>query len=126
MRHSRPQGGSDNLQRYRHQIEEISRSAGSRAWTPGLAAAFYLLLLVLAITIIASLFVTIGNVGITVLLLALEVGAALVPVFIYYSRGGKDVSDRCMELDRTKPGLYEAYLEWKDEQREKMPDSYIN
>jgi hypothetical protein len=115
-----------SLQKYEREIEEISRNAGSQAWTPGLAATFYLLLAMLAITIVACFFITIVNFGVTVLVLTVEVVAVLIPVFMYYSKGGRDVDARCLELDRTKPGFYSAYLEWKDKQRENLPDGFMN
>jgi len=103
----------DNYQKYEAMIKELSRESGRMAWSSGNSTVFYMILLIIIATIVACIFFPFANMLIMLFIFAGEGLALFIPVGLYYHKAGVYMQDKCIELDRTNPGIYDAYEEWK-------------
>lgn len=114
----------DNFDKYEGMIKELSRESGRMAWSSGNSTIFYILLLVIAATIVACIFFPFANMLIMLFIFIAEGIALFVPLALYHHKASVYMQDKCLELEATHPGISEAYEEWKRRILEKIPDGY--
>lgn len=100
-------------------LNDLSRESGRMAWSSGTSMIFYMMLLVIILTIGASIFFPFANLLIMLFIFVAEGIASIFPLIIYHRKAGIYMQDRCLELDRSHPGFYEAYEEWRHRIAEK-------
>ena len=94
-------------------LKDISRESGRMSWSSVPATAFFIILLLVIITIVACIFFPFANIGVMAVIFTVEGIALFVPFALYHQKAGEYMHDRCIELDREYPGIYEAYEEWQ-------------
>ncbi len=112
----------DNFEKYEEKLKEISRESGRMAWSSVPATAFYMVLLVIIATVAACIFFPFANIGVMVVIFIAEGIALFVPFVLYHQKAGEYMQDRCVELDREYPGIYDSYEEWQRRIAERSGD----
>lgn len=74
---------------------------------------FYVILLIIILTVIASIFFPFANLLTMLFIFAAESIALIIPLAFYHRKAGVYMQDRYFELERTHPGICEAYEEWR-------------
>ena len=103
----------DNFDKYEEMLKDISRESGRMAWSSVPATAFFIVLLIIIVTIAACIFFPFASFGVTVVIFIVEGFALFVPFALYHQKAGEYMHDRCIELDREYPGICQAYEEWE-------------
>jgi hypothetical protein len=114
----------DNYEKYEGMIKELSRESGRMAWSSGNSTLFYMILLIIVTTIAACIFFPFANMLIMMFIFIAEGIALFIPLALYHHKAGVYMRDRCVELERAHPGIYDAYEEWRRRIAEKSPDGY--
>lgn len=102
-----------NLERYEAMIEDISRESGKMAWSSGYSVTFYMVSLITLVTIAACVFSRLTNIAVIVFFFLGEFIALFVTFALSQQKAGEYTQERCIELNREHPGIYEAYEEWQ-------------
>ncbi len=103
-------------------IETIQNEARNAAWSSGVFTLFFIIPAIIVLTILSCIFFPFANMLIMFFIFAAELVGLFIPVFIYFRRAEQYMINRCLELDNTHPGLYEAYELWKEEKNKNALD----
>lgn len=116
---------SDNFQKYKGTLQNLSRRAREACWTTGFATLFYMLVGLLAATIIARVFFfSFGNLLIDFFVFLAEAVAVLAPILRYHRKTVEYMRDEVLALEPSNPGIYEAFEQWRQRFKDSIPDSY--
>lgn len=103
----------DRYEKYEPMLNDLSRESGRMAWSSGSAASFYAILLIFIATVVARIFFPFAGALVTTFIFVAELIALFIPVALYYRRAGIYMREKCLELDETHPGFYDAYEKWR-------------
>lgn len=116
---------SDNFQKYKGTLQNLARRAKDDCWTPGFATLFYMLVALLALTIIARIFFfSFGNLLIDFFVFLAEAVAVLALILRYHRKTVEYMRGEVLELEPANPGIYEAFEEWQQRFKDSVPDSH--
>jgi hypothetical protein len=104
---------TDNFDKYKILLKELSREANQAIWTSGSWLIVIIFLLLIGATIIARIFIPFANMLVMFFIFLAEVVALLIPILVCHHKVDKYMHNRCIELELNNPGLSEAYEEWK-------------
>lgn len=103
-------------------IAEVQQEAKNAAWSSGVFTFLFVILIVIALTILATIFFPFANMLVMLGIFTVEGLTLFIPVLLYFKRAEEYMRNRCLELDDAHPGFYNAYEEWKDEMKRKSFD----
>src|SRR5688572_30152631 len=116
---------SDNFQKYKAALQNLSRRAKDDCWTPTMATVFYIMLGVLALTIVLRVFFfSFGNMLIDFFVFLAEALAILALILWYHRKTVEYMRSEVLELEPSNPGISEAFEEWQQRFKDSVPDSY--
>ncbi|HEX8738020.1 MAG TPA: hypothetical protein VF721_21990 [Pyrinomonadaceae bacterium] len=116
---------SDNFQKYKGTLQNLSRRAKDNCWTPGFATLFYMLVGLLAATIIARVFFcSFGNLLIDFFVFLAEAVVILALILRYQRKTVEFMRGEVLELESSNPGIGEAFEEWQQRFKDSIPDGY--
>jgi hypothetical protein len=117
---------SDNFQKYKGTLQNLSRRAKDACWTPALATLVFLLVGLLALTITVRVcFVSFGNLLVDFFVFLAEAIAILAPIFWYQRKTVEYMRGEVLELETTNPGISEAFEEWQQRFKDSVPDGHV-
>jgi hypothetical protein len=114
----------DNFQKYKGTLQNLSRRAKDDCWTAGFATLFYMLVALLAATIIARVFFfSFGNLLADFFVFLAEAVAVLALILRYHRKTVEYMRGEVLALEASNPGIYEAFEEWRRRFRDSIPDN---
>jgi hypothetical protein len=115
----------DNFQKHKATLQNLSRRAKDACRTPGFAALFYMLVGLLAATIIVRVFFfSFGNLLVDFFVFLAEAIAILALILRYHRKTVEYMRGEVLALESSNPGIYEAFEEWHQRFKNSIPDSY--
>ncbi|HEX9962946.1 MAG TPA: hypothetical protein VGB00_18580 [Pyrinomonadaceae bacterium] len=116
---------SDNFQKYKGTLQNLSRRAKDVCWTKGFAMLVYMLVGLLAATIaLRVFFFSFGNMLMDFFVFLAEAAAILALILRYHRKTVEYMRSEVLELEPSNPGIYEAFEEWQQRFKDSLPDSH--